>query len=119
MKVIRILIVVSILNLTIYAASMKETVLINSAGGAICKVYAEEVGGDVEAFSEMNIIILKLADKMGYTNDFLLYQENVANVKGILQKQLLKIHGSKLNVYNNWCIRFYHGFQNGIEKAYK
>lgn len=119
MKAIKIVIVVLFLNLSLQAASMKETLLLGSAGGMICKVYAEEVGGDVEAFSEMNIMSLQIAEKMGYTNDFQAYLADVSTLKSILQKQLLKTHGTKLNIYNNWCIRFYNGVQNGIKKAYK
>ncbi|MDT8338472.1 MAG: hypothetical protein RQ763_04660 [Sulfurimonas sp.] len=117
MKAIKILIVVSFLNLSLQAASMKETALISSAGGAICKVYAEEIGGDAEAFSEMNILVLQIAEKMGYTSDFQSYQADVATLRNILQKKLLQMHGSKLNVYNNWCIKLYNGFQDGLVKA--
>jgi hypothetical protein len=119
MKFIYILIVVIFLASTSHAATLKETVLITSAGGAICKIYAEEVGGDVEAFSDMNALIIKIAEKIGYLNDFQSYTADVSKAKSLLQNQLLQMHGSKLNVYNNWCIKFYNSTQNGLVKAYR
>lgn len=119
MKFIQILTIAMYLNSVAQAASMRDTILISTAGGAMCKIYAEEVGGDVKAFSEMNTVVLKLAEKMGYLDDFQTYQAEVRQVKNILQDQLLQKHGSKLNIYNDWCIKFYNGFQNGIAKAYR
>lgn len=119
MKFIKIFIVVIFLSAVAQAASMKDTILISNAGGAICKVYAEEVGGDVESFSNMNVQVMMIAEKMGYTSNLQSYLSDVSKAKRILQNQLLKMHGSKLNVYNNWCIKFYNGYQKGLAKAYR
>lgn len=109
--------VVVFLNSIIHAASMRETVLISAAGGAICKIYAEKVGGDVEAFSNLNATIIQIAEKMGYTNNLQTYISDVNEIKNILQDQLLKTHGSQLSVYNDWCIKFYNGYQKGVDQA--
>lgn len=119
MKLIKVCIVVISLSLTIQAASVKETILISAAAGAICKIYAEEVGGNVEAFSNLNIQVMKIAEKMGYTNNFQSYLSEVSDMKRVLQNQLLKTHSSKLKVYNNWCIGLYDGYQKGLAKAYR
>lgn len=119
MRFVKILIIAMFISTMAQGASMKETILINNAGGGICKVCAEEVGGDVEAFSNMNAQIMKLAEKMGYTSNLQSYLSDVYKAQGILGKQLEKNYGSKLNIYNKWCIKFYNGYQNGLAKAYK
>ncbi len=118
MKFIKFFLYITLfLNSSIQAASVKETILISTAGGAMCKMYAEKVGGDVEAFSNLNIQSMKVAESMGYTNNLESFISEVNEIKRLLQEQLLKIHGSELNVYNNWCIRFYNGYQKGVQKA--
>jgi len=104
---------------TTQSATMEQTVKLSAAGGVLCKIYAEEVGGDVQAFSEMNTVTMQISEKMGYTANFQTYLSEVNKIKAVLNDQLLQKHGSKLNIYNDWCIRFYNGFQNGVAKAYK
>lgn len=104
---------------TAQSATMEQTVKLSAAGGALCKIYAEELGGDVQAFSEMNIMTMQIAEKMGYTTNLQSYLSEVNKIKTVLKNQLLEKHGSKINIYNDWCVRFYNGFQNGIAEAYK
>jgi len=113
MKLILIFIII-FLNLSVQAASLKETIFLSSAGATICKVYAEEVGGDVQAFSNMNVQITMIAEKMGYVDNLQSYLSEVFKIKKFLQNQLFKKHGSKLNVYNNWCTLLYDGYQKGL-----
>lgn len=117
MEVIRILVIVSFLNLSIYASSLHDLVITSFAGSQICKAYAVKVGGDAKIFSEMNMNILKIADKMEYTKDMQSFESDVVVVKNILQKQLSLKYGSKLNIYNDFCVKFYNGYVNGIAKA--
>lgn len=119
MRFIKIIILAILLSSMLNAASIKETIVVATVGGAICKNYAEEVDGDVEAFSDMNVAVMKLADKMGYIKDLNAYLSGVNKIKGVFEKQLLKKHGSKLNVYNDWCIKFYNSYQDGLAKTYR
>lgn len=118
MKIIQIVIILISLNFIAQASSLKDTIIVSTAGGAICKIYAEEVGGDVEAFSNMNAGVMQIAEKMGYTNNMQSYISEVNKAKKVLQHLLLQKHGSKLNIYNDWCIKFYNGYQKGLAKAY-
>ena len=119
MKSLKVLIIVMCLSLSMDASSLKNTILVSAAGGAICKNYAEEVGGNVKAFSEMNVVVMKVAEKMDYTNNFQDYISKVDKIKTMLQNQLFNKYNSKLDIYNNWCIKFYKGYQKGINKAIK
>lgn len=119
MNLVKIFIISILLNSMLQAASMKDTVLLGAAGSDICKVYAYDVGGNEELFIELNVLVMKIAEKMGYTDDLESYISDVSSFKVLLQQQLVKQYGSKLNVYNNWCIQFYNGFQNGLAKANK
>lgn len=111
--------IVALLNSALCGASLKETIIGSSVAGAICTTYAEEVGGDVEAFSEMNAFTLKIAEKLGYANDIHDYLANIHRLKKTIEKRLLKIHHTKVNVYNNYCIKVYNGFQKGLAKSQK
>lgn len=101
------------------SASLEQSVKISIAGGTMCKIYAEEVGGNVEAFLDMNLMAMQFAEKMGYTKNLQSFNSEVGMFKTALQEPLLQEHGSKVNVYNDWCIRFYKGFQKGIAKTYQ
>ena len=101
------------------SASMEDTIKLSIAGGGVCKVYAEEVGGDVEAFSELNIFALKAAEEMGYTDDFQGFTQEMKVMSSMLKTMLMDKYGSKVDAYNDWCIRFYNGFLNGIGRAYE
>ena len=114
-----VLVLLILTSCTAQSATMENTVKLATAGGALCKIYAEEVGGDVQAFIEMNTLTMQIAEKMGYTDNFQSYASEVNKIKTLLSDELLKQHDSKLSVYNDWCIRFYDGFQNGLAKAYK
>lgn len=118
MKFIKISIALMFVNTILQAQSMEDTLVFGNATGAICKVYAEEVGGNSQAFADMNVNTMTLAKKFGYLNDIDSYLLKVSTVKDFLQKELLKQHGSHLNVYNNWCIRAYNGYVKGAAKAY-
>ncbi|MEH6628765.1 MAG: hypothetical protein V7739_20175 [Motiliproteus sp.] len=101
-----------------YSANLEQTIKTSAAGGSMCKVFAEQVGGDEQAFIEMNIIVMQLAEKMGYTKDLPSFVSEVNYIRDVLKHELIKRHGSMLNVYNDWCIRFYKGVKNGIASGY-
>lgn len=99
--------------------SVKDTVKFALAGGALCKKYAEEVGGDVEAFSELNVLVVLTATELGYMEDFPALVRELRPIGSMLDVMLKKEHGSALKAYNDWCMRFYNSYQNGIKKAYE
>lgn len=119
MKLVKIFTFILLLSTVSHATTLKDTVLVSNAGGVICKAYAEEVGGDAETFSNMNVQVMIIAEKMGYSSNLQSYQAEVYKVKKVLQDKLLKQHGSKLNVYNDWCIKLYNGYQRGLSQAYQ
>jgi len=49
--------------------TMEQNTEFAIASAGACKNYALEVGGDTEAFSNMFMVGLKVAEKLGYTND--------------------------------------------------
>lgn len=104
---------------TTKSATIEQSIKISLASGLLCKIYAEEVGGDVQAFSEMNILALQFSEEMGYTTNLQSFTSEVDKIKILLKKELQQRYSSKLNVYNDWCIRTYEGFQKGVAKAYK
>src|SRR3989339_1951673 len=118
MKFIQICALIVLLSSLLQADSMKDSMLVGAAGGLMCKVYAEEIGADVKAFSDMNAQLLQVADKLGYLNNLQSYLSEVDKLKHILKNQLLQKHNSNLNIYNNWCIPFYNGMQKGLAEAY-
>lgn len=120
MKFIQMIFIFTIfLNTMLHATNLRETIFIFAAGGALCKIYAEEVGGDEEAFSNMNVVVFKIAEKMGYANNLQSYTTEVSEWKDALKIELLKKHDSKLNIYNNWCVKLHDSFVKGIAKAYQ
>lgn len=98
------------------SATVEQTVKISLAGGALCMSYAEEVGGDVKIFQDLNAMVLLMADKLGYTKDLNIYLEEVRYLRDELGDQLLEVHKTKLRVYNNWCVRFYNGVVDQVQK---
>lgn len=113
-----ILLFISITN-SARAASLEETVKISASGSALCKIYAEEVGGSVQAFIEMNVVVMQIAEKLEYTENLQSYLSEINQMKAILHEMLVQKHGSNINIYNDWCFRFYKGYQNGLAKFYK
>ena len=101
------------------SASMEDTVKLSIAGGGVCKVYAEEIGGDVDAFGELNLMALQVAEKLGYTNNFQEFAKETEVLTKLLKEMLMDKYDSKLDAYNDWCIRFYDGFINGLSRAYE
>ncbi len=99
--------------------TMRQNVLFTVAASGICKNYALKVGGNAEAFSELAVFTIKIADKMGYTKNFQSFVKEVDFVKTVLQKLLSQKYNSKLDVYNDWCIRLYKGFQKGYRRSMK
>lgn len=99
------------------SADMEKTVKLGNAGLSLCLNYAEEVGGDVEAFKELNMAIAEIAEKMHYTDDLPRYLNEIHAIKKLLHEKIMKEHGTKLDGYNNWCIKFYTGIQNGLAKT--
>jgi hypothetical protein len=102
-----------------FSASMEETIKFSLTGGSVCKVYAEEAGGDVEAFTELNLYIMQVAEKLGYTDDFQAFVSEIRLSNTILKTMLMEKYDTKADAYNDWCIRLYDGFQSGIAKAYE
>ncbi len=101
------------LNFILQASSLKGTIIFGTVSSAVCKTYAEEVGGNVEIFSNMNVEVLKLAEKMGYTDNFQSYVFEINELRKKLQPLLLEKYGSKINIYNSWCMKIYKGYQRG------
>ncbi|MDO8343228.1 MAG: hypothetical protein Q7T48_08535 [Cellvibrio sp.] len=99
------------------SADLEKTVKLGTAGLSLCLNYAEEVGGDVEAFKELNMTITEIAEKMHYTDDLPRYLDEIHTIKKFLHENIMKEHGTKLDGYNNWCIKFYTGIQNGLAKT--
>lgn len=112
------ILILSFFSFSAHSTTMEQTVKMSTAMGSICKTYAEEVGGDVNAFAEMNLMSMQIAEKSGYTNDLQSYLSEVNFLKNALQDQLLKEYGTKINVYNKWCPRVYNGFKKGLANAY-
>jgi hypothetical protein len=106
------------LSHSVWAATLEQTIKISAASGGLCIIYAEEVGGDVQAFSELNVAVMQIAEKMGYTNNLQSYLSDVHKVKKFMHDGLMKKYGSKLNIYNDWCIRVLSGFQNGLARSH-
>lgn len=92
------------------AATMEEQVKGAHAVGALCKVYAEEIGRDSSHFSELNIQTIQIAEKLGYTNDFEKYKNEVSNLQELLDQKLKKQYRSVQEIYVDWCRRFYEAF---------
>jgi hypothetical protein len=93
--------------------------MVSAAGSLMCKIYAEEVGADQQPFIDMSAHVIQVAEKLGYTDDFQSFTQDVHEIKATFEKLFAKQNKSKLDIYNDWCIRFYNGYLNGIAKAYK
>lgn len=117
MNNIKILTIALMLNITSYGATLKETIVVGIAGGSICKTYAEQVNGDVDAFTNVNVMAIKVAEKMGYTDNLVTFNNEVKQTKNLLEKELKNKYRSKKDAYNDWCVRFYNGFQKGFNSA--
>jgi len=105
-------------SLSTNAGNIESTIKVALAAGGLCKIYAEEIGGDVNAFSEMNINIMLVADKMGYTKNLNSYLTEVRLIKEAFDSKLIEEHKTKLNIYNNWCIKFHDSIVDEINKWY-
>jgi len=114
--IIKIILLFLLLFSNSYATSMKETVYMGVAGSALCKLYAEKLGGSVEQFSQMNVMTLKISERLGYTDDMPKFLDEIKSMKKVFQHELIKIHGSELNIYNDWCIRFLNSFVDSYNK---
>lgn len=101
----------------INASSMKETVVVGHASALMCRNYAIAVGGDVEKFADLVVMVLKISETMGYTEDFQSYSSGINILKEELQKQLLQKYGSKKRVYNEWCVEYYSKFSESYNKG--
>ncbi len=101
-----------------WSSSLEQTIKISAASGGLCIIYADEIGGDVQAFSDLNVLTMQIAEKMGYTNNLQSYLLDIHKVQKIMHANLMEKYGSKLNVYNEWCIRFYDGVKNGMGRLY-
>lgn len=107
-----------VISFTTNAEKLEPTIKVALAAGALCKIYAQEIGGDVNAFSEMNKNILLIADKMGHTKNLNSYLTEVRLIKEAFDSKLIEEHKTKLNVYNNWCIKFHDGIVDENNKWY-
>jgi hypothetical protein len=101
------------------SANLEEYTKVSNVAAMVCKNYAEDLNVDAEKFSKMYIIILRFSEKMGYVNDAKAYMSEIDYLKSILQDELLKEYGSKMNIYNKWCSRVYSGFQKSFEAGNK
>jgi len=99
--------------------TMEQNTEFAIASAGACKNYALEVGGDTEAFSNMFMVGLKVAEKLGYTNDTQSFLAKIDYIKKAIEKHLAKKYNSKVDAYNDWCIRFYKGFQKGYRRGMK
>jgi hypothetical protein len=100
------------------AANLEETIMISAAGSVMCKIYAEEVGAAEQPFIDMSTHVIQVAENLGYANNFQSFIRDVHEIKAVLKDQLTRTHKSKLDIYNDWCTRFYNGYLNGIARAY-
>ena len=101
------------------AADLEQTIMISAAGSLMCKIYAEQVGADEQPFIDMSTHVIQVAEKLGYTNDFQSFTRDVQDLKATFEELFSKQNKSKLDIYNDWCTRFYKGYLNGIARAYK
>jgi hypothetical protein len=101
-------------SLAANAANMEETIKTGAAGSALCKSYADDLGYDSGKFIELNILITKVADKMGYTEDFYPYQAEINVIKSALNNEMKNKYGSMDKAYKDWCSRFYDSVQRSI-----
>jgi len=92
------------------AATMEEQVKGAQAVGALCKAYAEEIGRDSSHFSELNMQTIKIAEKLGYTDDFENYKTEVSALQEVLDKRLRDQYRTVQEIYGDWCRRFYEAF---------
>ncbi|MEH6628764.1 MAG: hypothetical protein V7739_20170 [Motiliproteus sp.] len=94
------------------AASMEEQVKGAHAVAALCKSYAEKLGRSGDVFTKIAEQSLKIAEKRGYTDNFLEYHKDVSELQAYLDRRLLKEHGSISKIYDGWCYDFYIGLKN-------
>ena len=92
------------------AANMEEQVKGAQAVGGLCKGYAEEIGRDSSHFSELNMQTIKIAETLGYTDDFDNYENEVSALQEILDKKLKGQYHSVHEIYGDWCRRYYEAF---------
>lgn len=52
-----------------HSANIEQTIKASAASGLICKSFAAQIGSEEQVFIEMNIIVMQVAEKMGYTQD--------------------------------------------------
>ena len=96
------------------SASMEEQVKGAHACCALCKTYAEEIGRNGEIFREINIQTLKIAEELGYTEDFSAYVRDVTEMQALLDEMLKKKYGSVSAIYDDWCSRVLSGYIKGL-----
>ena len=97
------------------AATMEEQVKGAHAVSALCKSYAERLGRDSSNYARLNVQTLRIAEELGYTDDFEEYQQQVVSLQKILDRKLLDQYGSVSEIYDDWCNRFYTGLKNTMD----
>ena len=55
---------------------------------------------------------------MGHTKNLNSYLTEVRLIKEAFDSKLIEEHKTKLNVYNNWCIKFHDGIVDENNKWY-
>lgn len=111
-----LIMILAFMPFSVSALSLEQTIKMSAAVGSLCQAYAVAVDGDVEAFSEMNVLVLQISEKMGYTNNMRSYILEVNEIRNVLSNKLREEYGSELSIYNNYCVKFYNNFQSSLAK---